>query len=81
MEQAEAGINQISDVVQSNSANAEETSATRDVYKRQSLYLLILLIYFLSAVEHLMVWKKLSTVVWIHHLFVSYTHLRALQAL
>ena len=35
-----------------------------DVYKRQ----LILLIYFLSAVEHLMVWKKLSTVVWIHHL-------------
>ena len=28
MEQAEAGINQISDVVQSNSANAEETSAT-----------------------------------------------------
>ena len=36
--------------------------------RSRSLYLLILLIYFLSAVEHLMVWKKLSTVVWIHHL-------------
>ena len=36
MEQAEAGINQISDVVQSNSANAEETSATSEELSAQA---------------------------------------------
>ena len=36
MEQAEAGINQISDVIQSNSANAEETSATSEELSAQA---------------------------------------------
>ena len=36
MEQAEVGINQISDVVQSNSANAEETSATSEELSAQA---------------------------------------------
>ena len=36
MEQAEAGINQISDVVQSNSASAEETSATSEELSAQA---------------------------------------------
>ncbi len=36
MEQAETGINQISDVVQSNSANAEETSATSEELSAQA---------------------------------------------
>lgn len=36
--------------------------------RSRSLFLLILLIYFLYAVEHLMAWRKSSTAVWIHHL-------------
>ena len=36
MAQAEAGINPISDVVQSNSANAEETSATSEELSAQA---------------------------------------------
>ena len=37
MEQAEQGINQISEVVQSNSANAEETSATSEELSAQAV--------------------------------------------
>lgn len=37
MEQAEAGVTQISEVVQSNSATAEETSATSEELAAQAI--------------------------------------------
>ena len=39
MEKAEAGMNQISEVVQSNSATAEESSATSEELSAQSVTL------------------------------------------
>ena len=49
MTQAESGINQISEVVQSNSATAEETSATSEELSAQATTLSDLIGYFVLA--------------------------------
>lgn len=52
MQQAEAGVNQISEVVQSNSATAEETSATSEELAAQSIAMGDLVGHFVLKNEH-----------------------------